>query len=133
MQFAFIANSSGDRHRHHVRTSHADASRDDSQPNAMLHRQTRRTALELSLILLPRHGKDSIQNLVPDHEVWPISFDKSVVQRSAIRRSLAEQGKAAPVAIAYDMWEDREFVKETAPGEVPVRPIASIGATSSKP
>ena len=25
----------------------------------------------------------------------------------------------AAVAIAYDMWEDREFEKETAPGEVP--------------
>jgi hypothetical protein len=27
--------------------------------------------------------------------------------------------QAAAVAIAYDMWEDREFAKETAPGEVP--------------
>ncbi len=27
--------------------------------------------------------------------------------------------QAAAVAIAYDMWEDKEFVKETAPGEVP--------------
>ena len=27
--------------------------------------------------------------------------------------------QAAAVAIAYDMWEDREFEKETEPGEVP--------------
>jgi len=28
----------------------------------------------------------------------------------------------AAVAIAYDMWEDHEFVKETEPGEVPPAP-----------
>lgn len=27
--------------------------------------------------------------------------------------------QAAAVAIAYDMWEDREFAKETLPGEIP--------------
>ncbi len=27
--------------------------------------------------------------------------------------------QAAAVAIAYDMWEDREFLEETRPGEVP--------------
>ena len=26
--------------------------------------------------------------------------------------------QAAAVAIAYDMWEDREFVQETAPGAI---------------
>ena len=30
--------------------------------------------------------------------------------------------QAAAVAIAYDMWEDKEFAKETAPGEVPEMP-----------
>ncbi|NIN69721.1 MAG: hypothetical protein GTO63_34565 [Anaerolineae bacterium] len=30
--------------------------------------------------------------------------------------------QAAAVAIAYDMWEDREFVQETPPGQVPARP-----------
>jgi hypothetical protein len=30
--------------------------------------------------------------------------------------------QAAAVAIAYDMWEDREFAKETAHGEVPAMP-----------
>jgi len=31
--------------------------------------------------------------------------------------------QAAAVAIAYDMWEDEEFAKETAPGEVPEMPV----------
>lgn len=35
--------------------------------------------------------------------------------------------QAAAVAIAYDMWEDKEFVKETEPGSVPARPVPSPG------
>ncbi len=31
--------------------------------------------------------------------------------------------QAAAVAIAYDMWEDNEFVKETEPGIVPPPPM----------
>ncbi len=31
--------------------------------------------------------------------------------------------QAAAVAIAYDMWEDKEFVKETEPGIVPPMPM----------
>jgi len=31
----------------------------------------------------------------------------------------------AAVAIAYDMWEDHEFEKETEPGEVPPPPVPS--------
>jgi hypothetical protein len=31
--------------------------------------------------------------------------------------------QAAAVAIAYDMWEDHEFVKETEPGIVPPLPM----------
>ena len=30
--------------------------------------------------------------------------------------------QAAAVAIAYDMWEDKEFLKETLPGEIPPPP-----------
>jgi len=33
--------------------------------------------------------------------------------------ALAIITQLAAVAIAYDMWEDHEFVKETEPGEVP--------------
>jgi hypothetical protein len=36
--------------------------------------------------------------------------------------ALAIITQAAAVAIAYDMWEDREFEKETRPGEVPPPP-----------
>ena len=31
--------------------------------------------------------------------------------------------QAAAVAIAFDMWEDREFEKETEPGTVPAKPF----------
>lgn len=31
--------------------------------------------------------------------------------------------QAAAVAIAYDMWEDKEYVQETKPGEIPPRPM----------
>ncbi len=31
--------------------------------------------------------------------------------------------QAAAVAIAYDMWEDKEFAKETALGDVPEMPV----------
>ena len=35
--------------------------------------------------------------------------------------------QAAAVAIAYDMWEDREFEKETEPGVVPPMPMPQKG------
>jgi hypothetical protein len=36
--------------------------------------------------------------------------------------ALAIITQLAAVAIAYDMWEDHEFEKETEPGEVPAAP-----------
>jgi hypothetical protein len=39
-----------------------------------------------------------------------------------IVNALAIITQCAAVAIAYDMWEDREFEKETGPGEVPAAP-----------
>ncbi len=41
--------------------------------------------------------------------------------------------QAAAVAIAYDMWEDKEFAKETAPGEVPAMPMPKKPEAASKP
>ena len=35
--------------------------------------------------------------------------------------------QAAAIAIAYDMWEDKEFVKETEPGIVPPNPMQQKG------
>lgn len=46
--------------------------------------------------------------------------------------SLAIITQAAAVAIAYDMWEEKEFAKETQPGEVPLppSPTSPIGAAA---
>jgi hypothetical protein len=55
--------------------------------------------------------------------VWGLILFVHVVNAFAIIT------QAAAVAIAYDVWEDREFAKETAPGEVPVRPPTSAGGT----
>lgn len=41
--------------------------------------------------------------------------------------------QAAAVAIAYDMWEDKEFAKETAPGEVPAMPAPKPRGAQSRP
>ena len=41
--------------------------------------------------------------------------------------------QAAAVAIAYDMWEDKEFAKETAPGEVPAMPTPKKPDAAPKP
>jgi len=38
--------------------------------------------------------------------------------------------QAAAVAIAFDMWEDKEFTKETTPGEVPAMPTPKPSATT---
>ena len=40
----------------------------------------------------------------------------------ALMAGLAIITQASAVAIAFDMWEDRDFEKETAPGEVPPAP-----------
>ncbi len=40
--------------------------------------------------------------------------------------------QAAAVAIAYDMWEDKEFVKDTAPGSVPARPAPKAPGGTTK-
>jgi hypothetical protein len=36
--------------------------------------------------------------------------------------------QAAAIAIAYDMWEDKEFLEETKPGIVPQMPMPQKGA-----
>ncbi len=35
--------------------------------------------------------------------------------------------QAAAIAIAHDMWEDREFTEETEPGVVPPMPVPQKG------
>ena len=39
---------------------------------------------------------------------------------------------AATVAIAHDMWEDKEFEKETIPGEILLPPATRAAAPSMK-
>ncbi len=41
--------------------------------------------------------------------------------------------QAAATAIAYDMWEDREFEQETEPGAVPPQPTATAPASTARP
>jgi len=36
--------------------------------------------------------------------------------------------QAAAIAIAHDMWEDKEFLKETEPGIVPPHPMQQKGS-----
>ncbi len=50
-------------------------------------------------------------------DVWGVLLFIHVVNAFAIIT------QAAAVAIAYDMWEDKEFDKESAPGEVPAMPV----------
>lgn len=45
--------------------------------------------------------------------------------------ALAIITQAAAVAIAYDMWEEREFERETKPGEVPPAPAGRGGGTGA--
>jgi len=40
--------------------------------------------------------------------------------------------QAAAIAIAHDMWEEKEFAKETEPGIVPPMPILQRGAEKVK-
>lgn len=37
--------------------------------------------------------------------------------------ALGVLAQAAAVGISYDMWEEREFLEETVPGEVPAPPV----------
>ena len=45
--------------------------------------------------------------------------------------AIAILAQAAAVAIAYDMWEDREFLKVTRPGEVPPAPTPGSAPTGA--
>ena len=50
--------------------------------------------------------------------VWNLIIFLHVVNAFAILTQMAA------VAIAYDMWEEKEFLQETKPGEVPPAPAA---------
>lgn len=64
--------------------------------------------------------------LFPDYLTWEIpligiSLFYAIVFVHVVN-AFAIITQAAAVAIAYDMWEDKEFDQETKPGEVPAMP-----------
>ena len=64
--------------------------------------------------------------LFPDYLTWVIpllgvSLFYAIVFVHVVN-AFAIITQAAAVAIAYDMWEDKEFAQETKPGEVPPMP-----------
>ena len=64
--------------------------------------------------------------LFPDYLTWEIpligiSLFYAIVFVHVVN-AFAILTQAAAVAIAYDMWEDKEFDQETKPGEVPAMP-----------
>jgi hypothetical protein len=59
---------------------------------------------------------------------WPIAFGLTVwnlIIFLHVVNAFAIITQMAAVAIAYDMWEEREFLEETKPGEIPSAPTAS--------
>ena len=78
----------------------------------------------LGLLLVAGIGRD--WTILFGVTVWGLILLIHVVNAFAIIT------QAAAVAIAYDMWEDKEFVKDTAPGEVPAHPAAKVAALMPK-
>lgn len=64
-------------------------------------------------------------NLGSDWSVLGVTVYRGILVLH-IANALAIITQAAAVAIAYDMWEDHEFEKETAPGEVPAAPTPAV-------
>ncbi len=79
----------------------------------------------LGVLLLPKVGETWVIPLI-NVSIYGLILLIHVVNAFAVIT------QAAAVAIAYDMWEDKEFVKETAPGEVPAAPMPKPGAASPK-
>jgi len=78
----------------------------------------------LGLLLIFAIGRD--WTILFGVTIWGLTLFIHVVNAFAIIT------QTAAVAIAYDMWEDKEFVKETAPGEVPLHPAAKTVPSSPK-
>lgn len=76
----------------------------------------------LILGLLLVFGIGRTWDLLGGLTVWGVLLFVHVVNAFAIIT------QAAAVAIAYDMWEEKEFAKETVRGEVPLHPAAKGSA-----
>lgn len=72
--------------------------------------------LILGFLLIPSIGKDWLIPLVDISVYGLILFFHTIIAFAIITQ-------AAAVAIAYDMWEDKEFIQETEPGDVPPMPM----------
>ncbi len=79
----------------------------------------------LGLFLLLRFGETWVIPLI-NVSIYGLILFIHVVNAFAIIT------QAAAVAIAYDMWEEKEFAKETAPGEIPTMPVPKPGAAFPK-
>jgi hypothetical protein len=67
---------------------------------------------------------------------WPILFGLTVwnlIILLHVVSAFAIITQMAAVAIAYDMWEEKEFLQETRPGEVPRAPIPAVGPSFQGP
>lgn len=56
---------------------------------------------------------------------WPIAFGLTVwnlILFVHVVNAFAILTQMAAVATAYDMWEEKEFLQETRPGEIPAAP-----------
>ncbi len=74
--------------------------------------------LILGFLLIPKAGEGLYIPLVHISVYELVLFFHAIIAFAIITQSAA-------VAIAYDMWEDREFVQETEPGVVPPMPQKS--------
>jgi hypothetical protein len=75
----------------------------------------------LGVLLFFDVGKASVTPLI-NVSIYGLIFFFHVISAFAIIT------QAAAVAIAYDMWEEHEFEKETEPGIVPPMPMPQKGA-----
>jgi ABC-type transport system involved in multi-copper enzyme maturation permease subunit len=79
----------------------------------------------LGVLLLPRFGETWVIPLI-NVSIYGLILLVHVVNAFAVIT------QTAAVAIAYDMWEDKEFAKETAPGEIPAMPTPKPAVASPK-
>lgn len=71
--------------------------------------------LILGFLLIPKAGEGLLIPLLNVSVYGLVLFFHTIIAFAIITQ-------AAAIAIAYDMWEDREFLQETEPGVVPPMP-----------
>ncbi len=94
-------------------------------------KRTAQSTFQLSILMAVLGGV----LLFPDYLTWTIpllgvSLFYAIVFVHVVN-AFAIITQAAAVAIAYDMWEDKEFDQETKPGEVPPMPTPAKGTAQA--